>query len=129
MLDLGEVSEARQSVEAAIEGTGADDVATVASTSMVLGLVLEAEGKFGEAESLLRKGLATFEITEYNPWEYELALAEFTLHRGRLEEGNEWLARARASVSRWGPRSPLVGFVERRGGRAAAVGAQNRADD
>ena len=120
LLELGELSEATRTIEEAHAATPADDIATIASTSMVLGLVREAEGKFEEAEPLLRKGLELTESTDYNPWEYNLSLAEFLLRRGRTDEGRQYLAKAVASASPYGPASPLLAYVERRGARAAA---------
>jgi class 3 adenylate cyclase/tetratricopeptide (TPR) repeat protein len=123
LLDLGEVTEAIGIAEQAYRQTAADDQTTIATSSMVLGLARAAEGRFDEAEQLTRAALATMESTDYNPWEQQLALAEFLLRQGRTADGQEMLTKATASASRYGPHSPLIEFVQRRGARAAAAGA------
>jgi len=127
LVELGEISEASRIAEAAAVEVSPEDFATVASLSMVLGRVREAQGRVEEAEALLNKGMALFGAAEYNPWEYELALAEFMLRQGRGDEGRVWRARAIGSASRYGPHSPWIGFVERRTDRAAAQGAAGAA--
>ncbi len=122
LLELGEVSEATRIIEEAHAATPANDPSTIASTSMVLGLAREATGDFAEAEDLLRKALAKMESTDFNTWEYNLSLAEFLLRRGRTEEGRQYLARSVASAAPYGPASPVLAYVERRGARAAAIG-------
>ena len=101
--------------------TGKDDWATIASTGMVQGRVREAEGRLEEAERLLREAVEVINRTDFSGWEEQLALAEFLLRRGRTAEGNEWLEKARESVVRFGPESPLRGFVDRRAAAAAAA--------
>ena len=124
-LELGNVAEADRVAQAAVAVTGKGDYATLSSTRMVLGLVREAQGKLDEAEQLLREAMSTIGRTDYNPWEEQLALAEFLLRRGRTAEGQSWLDKARASAERFGPRSPLIEVVERRGARAAQAGAES----
>lgn len=123
MLDMGDVSGAAQHAEDAVRLTGRDDWATVASTGMTLGMVREAQGKPEEAERLLRDALEVKGRLDFSSWEEQLSLAEFLLRSGRTADGNEWLAKARASAERFGPESTLSGYVERRGAAAAAVGA------
>jgi len=118
LLDMGEVDAGAKHAEAAVDLAGKDDWATVASTKMTLGLVRQAQGKLDEAERLLREAIEIMRTTEFNPWEEELSLAEFLLRPGRTAEGQEWLAKARASAALYGPKSPLIGYVERRGARA-----------
>jgi class 3 adenylate cyclase/tetratricopeptide (TPR) repeat protein len=124
LLALGEVEEAERLAEHAVEVTGKDDWATVASTRAVLGLVREAQGRVEQAEGLLRDACAIAGGTDFNPWEDELSLAEFLLRTGRLDEGREWLVRARANAARYGEESPVVAFVERRGAQAEAAGSR-----
>ena len=114
LLDLGEVGAAAEHAQAAVELTGKDDWATVASTNMALGLAREAHGQLELAESLMRGAVETVGTTEFNPWEEQLSLAEFLLRRRRTAEGEEWLAKARDNAARYGPRSPLLAYVERR---------------
>ncbi len=123
LLMMGDVAAAADHADEALRLTSKDDWATVASTGMVLGLVREAQGGFEEAEKLLREAAEVIGRTDFNPWEAELAMAEFLLRRGRSAEGNEWLARARTSVALFGPHAPLIEYVERRAAAAASAGA------
>ena len=104
--------------------TGKDDWATVASTGMMHGRVREAEGKHEEAERLLRDAIEVKGRLDFSGWEEELSLAEFLLRQGRAAEGKEWVARAQASAERFGPESPLIGYVNRRTAAAAAAGSR-----
>jgi class 3 adenylate cyclase/tetratricopeptide (TPR) repeat protein len=123
LLQLGNVTEAAGVAEEAVAVTGKDDWATIASTRMVLGQVREAQGRTDEAEKLLREAIDVMGRTEFSPFEEQLALAEFLLRNGRTAEGHEWLAQTRASAERFGPRSPLIEYVERRAARAAEAAA------
>jgi hypothetical protein len=118
LLELGEVAEAAYIAEQSVAQTAPADVATSASSAMVLGLVREAQGETAEAERLLRQALATVQTSDYNPWEEQLSVAEFTLRRGRHEEGQQMLALAHEYAARYGEGSPLVEYVDRRGDRA-----------
>jgi class 3 adenylate cyclase/tetratricopeptide (TPR) repeat protein len=124
LIDLGRVDEAVARAEEAVEVTGAEDLATVATTRMALGLAREAQGRLDEAETLLRDALEVNARTEFSPLEEELALAEFLLRRGRTAEGDEWLERARASARRYGPESPYIGWVEHRAANARQAAAE-----
>jgi tetratricopeptide (TPR) repeat protein len=90
---------------------------------MVLGLVREAQGQYDEAERLLREAVEVHRKTDFGSYEVELSLAEFLLRRGRTDEGDEWLAKARASLAGAHPDSPVRAFVERRAAAAAAAGS------
>ncbi len=122
-LDMGDVEAAALHAVDAARLAVKDDWATVASTRMVLGRVREAQGQLEESERLLREANEVNSRTDFSGWEEQLALAEFMLRRGRTSEGNEWLAKARASVVRMGPMTPLVDYVERRCAAAAGVGS------
>ncbi len=114
LLEQGDVEQAAEYAERAVSMVGRDDVATIASTRMVLGLVREAQGRHEEAEALLRDAAATIEPTDYSGWEEDLSLAEFLFRRGRTDEAETWLARAREGAAKFGADSPIVAFVERR---------------
>ena len=112
----------------AADGVGmmaADDMSSVASTTVVLGLVRARQGFAEEAEALIRKGVAITEGTDYiaERWEHYLSLAAFLLSQGRAEEAKEWIAKLRDIIALYGPESPLLAYVERRlaGNRAAEV--------
>jgi tetratricopeptide (TPR) repeat protein len=123
LLEMGEIAQAESNAEDAVSVTAKDDWSTVASTRSVLGTVRAAQGRYQEAEQLLREAADVVAGTEFNGWEEELNLAEFLHRRGRTEEGREWLARARASAGKYGPNSPVLEFVDRRGAEAEAAGA------
>ena len=74
------------------------------------------------AEGFLREAADIIGQTDYTRYEEETALAEFLLRCGRATEAEEWLARARQSVRRFGPESPLIEWVERRASAAVAAG-------
>jgi class 3 adenylate cyclase/tetratricopeptide (TPR) repeat protein len=121
-LEMGDLSAAERHAEDAVNVAAKDDWATVASTRSVLGTVRAAQGRKAEAEALLREAAAIFERTEHNGWEEQLNLAEFLLRRARVDEGREWLGRARASAEKYGPSSPFLEFIDRRGREAEAAG-------
>jgi tetratricopeptide (TPR) repeat protein len=119
LLAMGQLEEAERHAEHAVEVVSEGDTGTVASTKAALGLVREAQGRTDEAERLLRDACAIIAQTDFNPWEDQLALAEFLLRAQRTAEGQEWLERALASARRYGPESELPAYVEQRGARAA----------
>jgi tetratricopeptide (TPR) repeat protein len=115
LLELDDVDGAAAHAEAGVEVVGADDWASVGSTTMVLGLVRARQGRGQEAESLLRKAIAITERTDYvaERWEYYLSLAEFLLSRGRSKEAEPWIAKLRDITALYGEASPLATYVER----------------
>ncbi len=123
LIAMGDIDAAAEHAENAAAITGRDDWATVASTRMVLGMVREAQGQIDDAERLLREAAEVVARLDFNPWEEELALAEFLLRRGRTDEAQPWLAQARQSASRFGPESPLHEVIERRSTAAGVAGA------
>ena len=115
-LELDDVEGAVSHAEAAVEVVAADDVASVGSTTMVLGLVRARQGRIQEAESLLRQAIAGIERTDYvaERWEYYLSLAEFLLAQRRSKEADEWITKLREITALYGAASPLAAYVERR---------------
>jgi class 3 adenylate cyclase/tetratricopeptide (TPR) repeat protein len=115
-LQLGELDRAASHAQAGVDVVAADDVASVGSTAMVLGLVRARQGRSEEAESLLRKAVAIGESTDYisDRWEYYLSLADFLLARGRPNEAQEWLAKLREITALYGEASPLASYVQQR---------------
>jgi tetratricopeptide (TPR) repeat protein len=122
LLEMGNIEGAERHAEDGVNVTAKDDWSTVASTRSVLGTVRAAQGRDEEAEALLREAVAIYEHSEHNAWEEELNLAEFLLRRGRVDDGRDWLGRARASAGKYGPNSPLLEFIDRRGREAEAAG-------
>ena len=116
LLQLDDLEGAASHAEAGVEVVAADDVASIGSTTMVLGLVRARQERREEAETLLRKALATGESSDYvsERWEYYLALGQFLLAQGRAPEAEEWIAKMREIIALYGPASPLAGYVERR---------------
>jgi tetratricopeptide (TPR) repeat protein len=110
-LARGDVAAAAENAELAYRITGRDDWATVASTRMVLGRVREAQGQYEDAERLLLEAADVNSRIDFNSWEEDLALAEFYFRRGRRDEAEKWATKARNAVTRYGPESPLHGYV------------------
>jgi tetratricopeptide (TPR) repeat protein len=121
---LGDVDGAAENAEKAVAITGRDDWATVASTRMALGQVREAQGRIEEAERLLIEAIDVISRLDFNAFEEELALAEFLLHRGRTDDAQEWIDKAKADAARLGQESPLIPYVAARIA-AAADAARN----
>jgi class 3 adenylate cyclase/tetratricopeptide (TPR) repeat protein len=121
LLELDDVAGAAPHAEAGAQVVAADDVASVASTTMVLGLVRDRQGQSEEAESLLRKAVSISESTDYlsERWEYYLSLAKFLFSQGRANEAQEWLVKMRGIIALYGASSPLVAYAERQLAAAA----------
>ena len=115
------VAGAAPHAEAGAQVVAADDVASLASTTMVLGLVRDRQGQSEEAESLLRKAVSISESTDYlsERWEYYLSLAKFLFSQGRANEAQEWLVKMRGIIALYGASSPLVAYAERQLAAAA----------
>jgi hypothetical protein len=115
LLQLDDVAGAASHAEAGVEVVAADDVASVASTTMVLGLVRARQGRSREAEALLRKAVAVGESSDYvsERWEYYLPLGKFLIAQGRANEAQGWLAKSREITALYGKTSPLAAYVER----------------
>ena len=113
-LQLDDLGAAVAHAEAGAQIVAADDAASVASTTMVLGLVRARQGRTEEAESLLRKAVSISENTDYlgERWEYYLSLAQFLIAEGRAQEAEEWIAKMRKILALYGPASPLASHAE-----------------
>jgi tetratricopeptide (TPR) repeat protein len=112
LVELGQAERAAEHAEEAVSIVAPDDVFTVASASMALGQVREAQGRLDEAEALLRKAVETVEATDYQPGEMQFQLAAFLYRRGRADEAAQYAEQARQSVRKLGPESPRIAFVE-----------------
>jgi tetratricopeptide (TPR) repeat protein len=124
LLARGDVAGAALHAERAVEVVATDDWASVASTRSALGRVREAQGRFEEAERLLTDAVAVIERTDYvgTYWEYQSALANFLLRRGRVAEGQRWLNAARESASHFVPNRPALAWIERDAAAARTAG-------
>jgi tetratricopeptide (TPR) repeat protein len=88
----GRLDEAERWALEARDTVGEADWASVATTTMALGLVRAAQGRDEEAEALLREALA---MTEKRAFSRNLlqpleALANFLRDRGRVDEAEEY---------------------------------------
>jgi len=113
-LGAGDGAAAQRWAEQAVQHAGHDDIATVASTRMTLGLVREAQGRLAEADELLRGAVDQLHGTDYAGWEEHLSLAEFLLRQGRRDEADGGVERAVSAAARYGADSPIAQYVSRR---------------
>jgi hypothetical protein len=123
LIELGRPEEAEPIIEEAVKMTAKDDLVTIASTAMVMGILREAQGRDEEAERLLREAVTVIEKTGFAIWEEHIALAEFLLRHGRTAEAEPFLEKARDTNRAYGPDSPLAIYMERRVARATEMGA------
>ncbi len=104
----GRLDEAERFALAARKTVGPQDLTSVSTTTMTLGLVRAAQGQDDEAEQLLRQAYETIVVTEHrvNQRETLEALAQFLRERGRedeaveLDERREGLLAAASSAAR-----------------------------
>ncbi len=95
LLEQGRLDEAERFAVASIETVGVQDVSSVASTRMALGLVRAAQHRDDEAEKLLREAVELIGEVVYLPVERECvrALVQFLRERGREDEAAPYEAR------------------------------------
>jgi tetratricopeptide (TPR) repeat protein len=95
LLELGRVDEAERFALAARETVGPQDMTSLSTTTMALGLVRAAQGRDDEAEALLREACDTLAAGEHRLHRRDAleALAQFLRERGREEEAAELDAR------------------------------------
>jgi len=88
LLEKGKVDEAERYAEAALDTVGPQDMTSRASTRSTLARVRSAQGRFDEAEKLLREGVGIIDDTEYCAFGSETlqALAQLLRDRGREDE-------------------------------------------
>jgi class 3 adenylate cyclase/tetratricopeptide (TPR) repeat protein len=91
----GRLDEAERYALAARETVGPQDITSVATTTMALGIVRAAQGKDEEAEQLLREAYETIAGTEHRRHEAEAleTLAQFLRERDREDEAADLEAR------------------------------------
>jgi ATP/maltotriose-dependent transcriptional regulator MalT len=121
LLSQGRIEESAAKAEEAFNETAKDDWATVASTNTMLGEVRAAQGRHAEAEELLRKGADVISTTDFPQFDMYRALAAFLVGKGEVEEGLEWLRKARASIREFPPGSPMRDFLDKRADQVEAT--------
>ena len=94
----GDLDRAEALAEEAVAETAKDDWATVSTTNVVLGQVRDAQGRYEEAEQLLRRAVEVVETTEFPRWDQYLGLAALLIHTGRVAEARENIAKARGAA-------------------------------
>jgi hypothetical protein len=98
--DLAGATEALAESEATLRS---EDVAAVSVFEGIRGAILAAQGRDVEAEAALRRALEAGRATEYCWWAYDgLSLAEFLVHRGRIDEAATLIAEVDAAVRGFG---------------------------
>ncbi len=88
LLGKGKVEEAERYATEALETVGLHDMSSRATTRTTLARIRKAQGRFAEAEELLREAIAIFEQTEYRIFQESALgeLAQLLRERGRDEE-------------------------------------------
>jgi class 3 adenylate cyclase/tetratricopeptide (TPR) repeat protein len=108
LIEQGKLDEAERLALAARQTVGPQDLTSLATTAMALGLVRAAQGKDEEAEQLLREAHATIAETDHRRHEVETleGLTQFLRERARepeaasLEERRGELVSAASSAAR-----------------------------
>jgi tetratricopeptide (TPR) repeat protein len=107
LVQLGRLAEAERLALAARETVGPQDVTSLSTTTMALGIVRAAQERYDEAEKLLRHALELIEPTDHRYHRVDAleALSQFLRARGRDEEAaalearrEELLAEASSAV-------------------------------
>jgi predicted ATPase/class 3 adenylate cyclase len=88
LAEQGRLRDAERFALQARETVGPQDVTSLATTTMALGVVLAAQGRDEEAEGLLREALKPLAATDHHRVELEVlgTLAQFLRDRGRDED-------------------------------------------
>jgi class 3 adenylate cyclase/tetratricopeptide (TPR) repeat protein len=106
----GRVDEAERLALAARETVGPHDITSVATTTMVLGVVRAAQGRDEEAEQLLREACETIASTEHRRHQAETleTLAQFLREGGRDDEAADLEARRADLVAEAKSAAPIA---------------------
>ena len=101
LLERGRVDEAERLALESRETVGPQDVTSIATTTMALGMVRAAQGRDEEAEELLRAALDQVSGTDFAEVEHEVLqpLAQFLRDRGRGDEAAPLEERREALLS------------------------------
>jgi tetratricopeptide (TPR) repeat protein len=88
LVELGRLAEAERFALAARETVGPQDVTSLSTTTMALGIVRAAQERYDEAEALLREAYELIEPTDHRYHQLHAleALGQFLRDRGRDEE-------------------------------------------
>ena len=101
LVRAGRIDEAERVALSALETVGPEDVTSLITTTMALGVVRAAQGRDDEAEQLMREaveGAGPFKLFAIEPL---LTFTQFLKDRGRLDEAAPYEAR-------WAELSPAV---------------------
>jgi len=95
LVELGRLGEAERFALAARETVGPQDLTSMSTTTMALGLVRAAQGRDEEAEELLREAFERTASSDFRRHKVEAleALAQFLRERGRDDEAADVEAR------------------------------------
>ena len=95
LVERGQLGEAERLALAARETVGPQDVTSLSTTTMALGIVRAAQERDDEAEALLREALELIEPTDHRHQKADTleALAQFLRDRGRDDEAADFEAR------------------------------------
>ena len=95
LVERGHLAEAERLALAARETVGPQDVTSLSTTTMALGLVRAAQERYDEAETLLREAYELIEPTDHRHHQSDAleALSQFLRDRGRDDEAADFAAR------------------------------------
>jgi class 3 adenylate cyclase/tetratricopeptide (TPR) repeat protein len=126
LAEVGDLPLAEVHALRGIETVADDDVFSVASTKMALGVVRDAQGRAAEAGDLLVEAVRIARGLTFHRQmvEFEVPLGVFQLANGMTGEGEQTLTEARATAVRFsGAATPIVDWIDRREAAARARAA------
>ena len=126
LVEQGDLSGAERHALRGVATVAPDDVFSVASTKMALGMLRDAQGRADEAGELLIEALHVARTSNYtsNVTEMLLALGVHQIANGQTAAGEATTTEARQIFSScYGPRTPFLAYADRLAAAARARAA------
>jgi tetratricopeptide (TPR) repeat protein len=126
LVEAGEIVRAERHALRGAETVAEDDVFSVASTTMALGVVRDAQGRTAEAGELLVEAVRMARGLAFHRQKVEflIPLGAYQLANGMTADGERTMAEARDMAIRFsGSKTPLVGYIDRQEASARARAA------
>jgi len=132
LVEMGDIAGAEVHALRAVEVVAPDDMYSVATSKMALGIVRDHQGRTAEAAELLHEAVEIAHRITFRSLEPEfgLALGAFQLANSQTAEGEATLAAVRRQLTDlFGSKAPYLGVVDRQeaAARARATQARNSA--